>query len=51
MNQYDAGRGTIDVSSAAGSRFDQNVPGSRAEEEFGFNADVRTGKFVKILGL
>jgi hypothetical protein len=37
----------------AGSRFDQNVTGFRGEEEFGFNAEpyVRTGKFVKILGL
>jgi len=43
----------IDVSSEAGSRFDQNITGFRAEEEFGFNAEpyVRTGKFVKILGL
>jgi HK97 family phage major capsid protein len=43
----------IDVSSEAGSRFDQNVTGFRAEEEFGFTAEpyVRTGKFVKILGL
>ena len=43
----------IDVSSEAGTRFDQNVTGFRAEEEFGFNAEpyVRTGKFVKILGL
>jgi hypothetical protein len=43
----------IDVSSEAGSRFDQNVTGFRAEEEFGFNATpyVATGKFVKILGL
>ena len=33
--------------------FDQNITGFRAEEEFGFNAEpyVRTGKFVKILGL
>ena len=28
----------IDVSSEAGNRFDQNVTGFRAEEEFGFNA-------------
>ena len=43
----------IDVSSEAGRRFDQNVTGFRAEEEFAFNAEpyVRTGKFVKILGL
>jgi hypothetical protein len=43
----------IDVSSEAGTRFDQNITGFRGEEEFGFNAEpyVRTGKFVKILGL
>jgi hypothetical protein len=43
----------IDVSSEAGSRFDQNITGFRAGEEFGFNATpyVATGKFVKILGL
>jgi hypothetical protein len=43
----------IDVSSEAGSRFDQNVTGYRAEEDFGFTAEppVRTGKVVKILGL
>jgi hypothetical protein len=43
----------MDVSSEAGSRFDQNVIGFRAEEEFGFTAEpyVMTGKFVKILGL
>jgi hypothetical protein len=41
------------VSSEAGSRFDQDVTGFRAEEEVGFNAMpyVVTGKFVKILGL
>jgi hypothetical protein len=43
----------IDVSSEAGTRFDQDITGFRGEEEFGFNAEpyVRTGKFVKILGL
>jgi hypothetical protein len=43
----------IDVSSEAGSRFDQNITGFRAEEDFGFTAEppVRTGKVVKILGL
>ena len=43
----------IDVSSDDSSKFDQNVTGFRAEEEFGFNATpyVATGKFVKILGL
>ena len=43
----------IDVSSEAGNRFDQNITGFRAEEEFGFNAEpyVRTGKFLKVLGL
>jgi hypothetical protein len=41
------------VSSEAGNRFDQNTTGFRGEEEMGYNAepDVRTGKFVKILGL
>lgn len=43
----------IDVSSEAGSRFDQNITGFRAEEEFGFNAEpyVRTGRVQKVLGL
>jgi hypothetical protein len=43
----------IDVSSEADNRFDQNVTGFRAEEDFGFTAEpaVRTGKVVKITGL
>jgi HK97 family phage major capsid protein len=43
----------IDVSSEAGSRFDQNITGFRAEEEFAFNAEayVRTGRVQKITGL
>lgn len=43
----------IDVSTEGGNRFDQNVTGFRAEEEFGFNAEpgVRTLKVVKVLGL
>jgi len=43
----------IDVSSEAGNRFDQNITGFRAEEEFGFNAEpyVRTGRVQKVLGL
>jgi hypothetical protein len=43
----------IDVSSEAGSRFDQNITGFRAEEEFGFNAEpyVRTGRVQKIIGI
>lgn len=43
----------IDVSSEAGNRFDQNVTGFRAEEEFAFNAEpaVRTGRVQKIIGL
>lgn len=43
----------IDVSSEAGSRFDQNVTGFRAEEGFGFTAEpgVRTLKVVKVLGI
>jgi HK97 family phage major capsid protein len=44
---------TVDVSSEAGSRFDQNVTGFRAEEEFGFNAEpyVRTGRVQRVNGL
>jgi HK97 family phage major capsid protein len=43
----------IDVSSEAGNRFDQNVTGFRAEEEFAFNAEpyVRTGRAQKIIGI
>jgi HK97 family phage major capsid protein len=43
----------IDVSGEAGSRFDQNITGFRAEEEFGFNAEpyVRTGKVQQIIGI
>ena len=43
----------IDVSSEAGSRFDQNITGFRAEEEFAFNAEpyVRTGRVQKVLRL
>ena len=43
----------IDVSSEAGSRFDQNITGFRAEEEFAFNAEpyVRTGLVQKVIGL
>jgi len=43
----------IDVSSEAGTRFDQNITGFRAEEEFGFNAEpyVRTGRVQKVTGI
>jgi hypothetical protein len=43
----------IDVSSEGGSRFDQNVTGFRAEEEFGFNATAYylTGHFQRVNGL
>jgi HK97 family phage major capsid protein len=43
----------IDVSSEAGSRFDQNITAFRAEEEFGFNAEpyVRTGRVQQVTGL
>ena len=43
----------IDVSSEAGSRFDQNITGFRAEEEFGFNAEpyVRTGRVQQVIGI
>jgi hypothetical protein len=42
----------VDVTSEAGSRFDQNITGFRAEELFGFNAEphVRTGRFQNVLG-
>jgi HK97 family phage major capsid protein len=43
----------IDVSSEAGTRFDQNVTGFRAEEEFAFNAEpaVNTGRVHEVTGL
>lgn len=43
----------IDVSSEAGNRFDQNITGFRAEEEFAFNAEpyVRTGRVQKVTGV
>jgi len=43
----------IDVSSEAGSRFDQNITGFRAEEEFGFNAEpyVHTGRVQTVTGI
>ena len=43
----------VDVSSEAGTRFDQNITGFRAEEEFAFNAEpaVRTGRVQKVIGI
>jgi len=43
----------IDVSTEAGDRFDRNLTGLRAEEDFGYNAEpyVRSGMLQKILGL
>jgi HK97 family phage major capsid protein len=43
----------IDVSSEAGNRFDQNITGFRAEEEFGFNAEpyVKTGRVQEVTGI
>lgn len=43
----------IDVSSEAGTRFDQNITGFRAEEDFAFNAEpyVRTGRVQKVIGI
>jgi hypothetical protein len=43
----------IDVSSEAGTRFDQNITGFRAEEEFAFNAEpyVRSGRVQKLTGI
>ena len=41
------------VSSEAGNRFDQNITGFRAEEEFGFNAEpyVKTGRVQTVVGI
>ncbi len=43
----------VDVSSEAGSRFDQNVTGFRAKMELGFNATpwYLTGHFQRVTGL
>lgn len=43
----------IDVSSEAGNRFDQNITGFRAEEEFAFNAlpVIATGRAQKVTGI
>lgn len=43
----------IDVSSEAGTRFDTNITGFRAEEEIAFNADpyVIVGMFQRVTGL
>lgn len=43
----------VDVSSEAGNRFDQNITGFRAEEEFGFNAlpVIATGRAQKVTGI
>jgi HK97 family phage major capsid protein len=43
----------IDVSSEGGNRFDQNITGFRAEEEFAFNAEpyVRTGRVQQVTGI
>jgi hypothetical protein len=53
MDLYFQGEMTIDVSSEAGSRFDNNTTGFRCEELFGYNAEpyVRTGMVQKVLGL
>ena len=43
----------IDVSSEGGNRFDQNITGFRAEEEFAFNAEpmIKTGRVQEVTGL
>lgn len=43
----------IDVSTEAGTRWDRNITGFRAEEEIAFNADpyVLTGKVQRVTGL
>ena len=53
MEMYTGQEYRIDVSSEAGNRFDQNITGFRAEEEFGFNAEpyVRTGRVQKVTGI
>jgi hypothetical protein len=53
MDLYFGTAMTIDVSNEAGTRWDQNITGFRAEELFGFNAEryVRTGMVQKVLGL
>jgi HK97 family phage major capsid protein len=53
MDVYLGAEMRIDVSDQAGARWDQNITGFRAEEEFAFNAEpyVRTGLVQKVLGL
>lgn len=53
MDMYFGQSLTIQVSSEGGNRFDQNVTGFRAEEEFAFDAlpYVATGMVQKVLGL
>ena len=43
----------VDVSDSAGDRWDKNLTGFRAEEEFAFNADppVLAGAFQRITTL
>jgi HK97 family phage major capsid protein len=43
----------IDVSSEGGNRFDQNITGFRAEEEFAFTAEpaVKTGRVQEVIGI
>lgn len=43
----------IDVSSEGGNRFDQNITGFRAEEEFAFTAEpmVKTGRVQEVTGI
>ena len=43
----------IDVSSEGGNRFDQNITGFRAEEEFAFTAEpiVKTGRLQEVTGI
>ena len=53
MDVYVGSQMTIDVSNEAGTRWDQNITGFRAEEMCGFTAEpyVRTGMVQKVLGL
>ena len=53
VQMFVGGAYRVDVSTEAGTRFDQNITGFRAEEDFGFNAEpyVRTGRVQQVIGI
>lgn len=53
VQMFVGGTYRVDVSTEGGNRFDQNITGFRAEEDFGFNAEpyVRTGRVQQIIGI